>query len=415
MLYNKAVNNILKTYNANKHFIKNTALERNGRLSQLYNCNVFLKREDLHDVRSFKIRGAYNKIRLLTSEEKIRGVVCASAGNHAQGVAHSCANLGIQSDIFVPENTPLQKINSIRKFGDKNCTLHITGATFDESYHLSKTFSEKHSSIYIHPFSDKEVIYGQGTVGVEIYNQFKPDIIIGAIGGGGLMSGVSLYSKGVHVDCILYGVESEGCPSMNNSIKNGSVVTLQEYDTFVDGVAVKQVASSTYDICKNTLEDILLVSNGQLCNTMLDLYQNDGIIVEPAGALSIASLDLLDSDKLRDKNVVAIVSGGNNDITRYPEINELALRYRNLKHYFIINFAQRPGQLRKFVSDILGPDDDITRFEYIKKTNRSYGQVLVGIELTNPSNIDMVKSKFESHNFNYIYVNDNEQLMSYLI
>ena len=230
-----------------------------------------------------------------------------------------------------------------------------------------KILKKKNDSIYIHPFADEEVINGQGTIAVEIYNEIDPDIIIGSIGGGGLMSGISLYSKGVDLDCKLYGVESDGCSSMYQSIKKNKIVKLINYDNFVDGAAVKEVSDITFNICKENLDNIFLISNGKLSTTMLDLYQNDGIITEPAGALSVSALDNLDRKDIEGKNIVCIISGGNNDITRYPEINDLSLRYLNLKHYFIIKFTQKPGELKKFVTDILGEDDDITRFEYIKK------------------------------------------------
>ena len=411
----KAVTRILKTYNNNKNFIKNTLLQKNSRLSEKYKCNVYLKREDLQVVRSFKIRGAYNKINLLNINQRKKGVVCASAGNHAQGVAYSCSELNIKSDIFVPENTPIQKINSIKKFSNNICNLHIVGASFDDAYNLSKDFSKKHESLYIHPFGDEDIIYGQGTIAVEIYNLINPDIIIGCIGGGGLMSGVSLFSKGINYHCKLYGVESLKSNAMYQSIKENKIIKLDKIDNFVDGAAVKEVSDLTFDICKNNLDDILLVSNGRVCNTMLELYQNDGIIAEPAGALSLAGLDLLDKNLIKDKNIVLIISGGNNDISRYPEIQELALQYQNLKHYFIIQFSQKPGILHKFVKDILGPNDDITRFEYIKKTNKTYGEVLLGVQTISQRDIDIFKQKLNKNNFRFTYLNDNEQLMSYIV
>jgi len=409
------VNRILNTYNLNKNVIKKTLLEHNKRLSKKYQCNVFLKREDLQKVRSFKLRGAYNKIVKLSKNDKKKGIVCASAGNHAQGVAYSCAALGISSNIFVPENTPLQKINSIKKLANVDFNLHITGSNFDECLLKSLKFSEDNKSIFIHPFDDQDIIDGQGTIAVEIYEDIKPDLILGCIGGGGLMSGVSLYSKNINPDCLLYGVESDNCNAMYQSINENKIIKLNEYDTFVDGAAVKEVSKLTFEICKENLADILLVSNGKLCNTMLELYQNDGIISEPAGALSVSALDFLDPDVIKGKNVIAIISGGNNDITRYPEINDLALRYHNLKHYFIIQFGQHPGELKKFVNKILGPYDDITRFEYIKKTNKSYGQVLIGVELTAPENLSPLIKNLKDYNFNYIYINEDDLLMSYLI
>ena len=412
---NSTINRILNIQKMNKHLIPKTLLQKNQRLSEKYNCNVFLKREDLHKVRSFKIRGAYNKINKLSDTNKKKGIVCASAGNHAQGVSYSCKELDIYSDIFVPENTPLQKIASIRKFSNKKSNLHIVGENFNKCLKKSLEFSRNNGTIYVHPFDDQDIIDGQGTIASEIYEDISPDMIVGCIGGGGLMSGISLFSKNMNPKCQLIGVESDQCNAMYQSIKSGRVIELDQYDTFVDGTAVKTVSELTYNICNKYLDDLLLISNGKLSHTMLDLYQNDGIITEPAGALSISALDLLDPNKIANKNIVAIISGGNNDITRYPEIHELALRYANLKHYFIIQFVQSPGQLKKFVNNILGENDDITRFEYIKKTNQTHGQVLVGIQLYNPDNLILVLDNLRQNNFNFKYINDDDLLMSYLV
>ena len=418
---------IMKAYGNIKHIFKKTSLNYNKILSEKFNCNIFLKREDLQPVRSFKIRGAFNKIVSLTDQHKHEGVVCVSAGNHAQGVAYSCSLLDIQSDIFVPENTPLQKIQSIKKFLNTKSSLHICGRNFDSSLAKANDFSKKNNKHFIHPFNDFEVIYGQSTVAVEIFDEITPDIIVGSIGGGGLMSGISLYNlynntmhntvyRGVDKLCKLYGVESKDCDAMKQSIEQNKIISLSTYDTFVDGAAVKQVGELTFDICKRNLTDILTVSNGRLCNTLLDLYSTHGIIAEPAGALSVSALDLIEKKELAGKNVVAIISGGNNDITRYPEMNDLALRYLNLKHYFIIKFSQNPGELKRFInSNILGMNDDITRFEYIKKTNRSYGQVLIGIEVSNSDNLHQIIDKLEINAFEFKYINNDELLLSYLI
>lgn len=414
-IYMNHFSNILACYHKNKSILSKTQLLYNQLLSEKYGCNIFLKREDLQPVRSFKIRGAFNKINNLSDKQKQKGVVCVSAGNHAQGVAYSSKLLGLSSDIFVPENTPLQKINSINKFLNSKSKLHIVGDNFDSALEISKEFSDKNNKEFIHPFNDYDIIYGQATVATEIYEDIDPDIIIGCIGGGGLMSGISLYSKYVSDTCKLYGVESKGCNAMYQSVKMDKVVSLDEYDTFVDGAAVKEVGDLTFDICKQHLEEIFLIPNGKLCNTLLDLYSTHGIIAEPAGALSISALDCLDKTTIKGKNVVAIISGGNNDITRYPEMNDLALRYLNLKHYFVIKFTQRPGELKRFLSDILGPNDDITRFEYIKKTNKSYGQVLLGIQLNNPDNLKLLIYNLENNNFNFKYINEDDILMSYLV
>jgi threonine dehydratase len=303
----------------------------------------------------------------------------------------------------------------VRKFSDDNCTLHITGKNFDECLNKARNKADDNGNVFIHPFDDKDIVDGQGTIAVEIYEEVQPDIIIGCIGGGGLMAGISLYSKHVNPGCILYGAESEDCCAMYKSIKSGNVVSLKSYDTFVDGASVKEVGKLNYEICKKNLEQVLLIDNGLLCKNILELYQDDGIVTEPAGALAVSSLSKISKDILQNKNVVCIISGGNNDITRYPEISEIALRYDNLKHYFIIQFRQKPGELKKFVNNILGPNDDITRFEYIKKTNKSYGQVLVGVELTHPDDLPNIMQNLEENNFNYKYINDDELLMSYVV
>ena len=409
------VKNILDIYKRNRNFILKTPLEYNERLSKIYSANIFLKREDLQKTRSFKIRGAYNKIFNLNVEDKLKGIVCASAGNHAQGVALSCNHLNINADIFVPENTPIQKIRSIKKYLGKKSNLHIKGANFDDSLKYSLDFVKNYNKTFVHPFDDDCIINGQSTIAAEIFEDIKPDIILGCVGGGGLMSGVSYLSKKLNKNCKIYGVESNSCNAMYRSIKANKIVELADFDTFVDGTAVKKVGYKTFDICKKYLNDILLVSNGNLCNTILELYSEDGIISEPAGALSTTGLKKLDKNYIKGKNIVAIVSGGNNDISRYPEIQDMALKYMNLKHYFIIEFTQKPGELKKFVNTILNKNDDITRFEYIKKTNKSYGQVLLGIELNDQFNINNIKLQLDLNKFKYIHLNDDEFLMSYLV
>ena len=408
------INQIRLLYNINKSFIKKTPLKYNERLSKKYNCNLYLKREDLQKVRSFKIRGAYTKLVNLSKDDRKRGVVCASAGNHAQGVALSCNKLGIVADIFVPENTPLQKIRSIERFSDSNCKLHITGDNFDNCLKKSLDLAFRKNKIFVHPFNDDLVIKGQAGIALEIFEDINPDVIIGCVGGGGLMSGVSVYSKYMNTECNLYGVESLGCDAMNQSIKNNKIIKLDKYDNFVDGSSVKEVGDLTFNICQGNLKDILLVSNGHVCNTMLELYNEDGIISEPAGALSVSALDLI-KDKILNKNVVAIISGGNNDISRYPEMIEYSKMYLGLKHYFLVKFVQKPGELKKFINNVLTNGDDITRFEYLKKTNKGYGTVLIGIELENAGNLNNLTEKMEKNMFNFEKIEENDLLYSYLI
>ena len=408
-----------------KNIIKNTPLEHCYRLSTKYNCNIFLKREDLQSVRSFKIRGAYNKI--IKNYNNTTEFVTASAGNHAQGVAYTCNKLNLKCNIFIPENTPLQKISRIRYFGDNNCNLVIKGNDFNEALNLSYEYCDDKSKIFVHPYDDIDVIKGQGTIATEILKELNPDIIMASVGGGGLISGLitklnnykqsskNSVSVGTNVlDCDIYGVEPEGAASMYESIKNNKIVKLDNIDTFVDGASVKKVGKLTFEIAKKA-NGIFKISNDELCNEMVNLYQNEGIITEPAGALSICGLSQLDKDYIKDKNVVCIVSGGNNDLMRYPEIVENSLRYQKLKHYFIIKFKQIPGQLRTYVRKVLTCNSDITRFEYIKKNNRDSGSVLIGIELNKPEEIEIIKQNMLNHDFDFIKLSDNDLMYNYLI
>ena len=336
------------------------------------------KREDLQEVRSFKIRGALNKILHETDKKYYKNIVCASAGNHAQGVAYSGKLLNIDTHIFVPEITPLQKYDRIAHFGGKNCNIYKFGSNFDECLEKAMEFSNNNDSLFVHPFDDHNVINGQGTIGDEICKKINPDIIMASIGGGGLVSGLLSYKKYSNNLYDVYGVEPCDAASMKVSLLNNSVCTLDEIDTFVDGASVKTVGKSTFDICKKNHLKTFIASNGRICNEMISLYQEDGIIAEPAGALSICGLDDLKQEYIAGKNVICILSGGNNDMLRYPEILDKNMRYLKLKHYFIINFGQQKGELKIFMEKILPKGTDITRFEYIKKNNKNSGSVLVG-------------------------------------
>jgi threonine dehydratase len=406
--------NKMKTSN----IIHKTMLQKNVRLSNEYNCNIYLKREDLQTVRSFKIRGAYHKIMNSMETHKENEnlpIVTVSAGNHAQRVSLTCNSLNLKHHIFLPENTPLQKINRIKYFGQDNLTLHLHGHNFDESLVAANSFCEQNKSIFVHPFDDYDVIIGQGTVAAEIYEEIKPDIIISPIGGGGLISGVGLYSKYLNKDCMILGVEPENADSMKQSIANNEITTVSNLDTFVDGASVKTAGKNTFEICKEVVDNIFTVSNNKLSYHMIDIYQNDGIILEPAGALSISCLDMIDKEKIEGKNVVCILSGGNNDISRYPVIMEKSLFYQDLKHYFIISFGQRPGELKRFINNILGKNDDITRFEYLKKNNKDFGAVLIGIELQDSKDIHNIIKKMDDIGFEYTKIKENDLLHTYLI
>ena len=403
--FQKAINNI-------SPYIKKTPLELNKRLSKKYNCNIFLKREDLQITRSFKIRGALNKI--LNSNKYNTEFVCASAGNHAQGVAFACSLLNLKGHIFVPEVTPIQKINRILSFGQNNINLNKIGNKFDESLKEEIKFSNDNRFTFIHPYDDKEIIEGQGTIALEIIEDIKPDIILSCIGGGGLISGLTEYVNQYYDKCKIYGVEPSLVNSMETSLRYNKLININSQDSFVDGASVSQVGSLPFEICNKYLNynDIKLVNNGQLCNKIIELYQEDGIILEPAGALSITALDQLDKKEIENKNIVCILSGGNNDLMRYNEIIERNLIYLGIKHYYIIEFSQKPKELKKFILNVLGEKDDITRFEYIKKTNKSYGKVLLGIETNNNKYFE---ERLKIHQFKFQKIEENDLIYSFII
>lgn len=413
---NVQVEDILKAHQALKDIVIHTPLEKDQRLSEKYECNVFLKREDLQVVRSFKIRGAYNKMKQLTEEETKNGVVCASAGNHAQGFAYSCRMLNIHGKVFMPTTTPKQKVSQVKLHGKEYVEVILHGDTFDDAYKKAMECTEKENRTFIHPFDDPAVISGQGTTAIEILNECEDpiDYVFASIGGGGLFAGVGTYFKSISPNTKLIGVEPEGAPAMAESLKAGKVLTLEEIDKFVDGAAVQRVGELTFSILQNILDDIVLVPEGKICTTILNLYNENAIVVEPAGVLPIAALDFY-KDEIKGKNIVCIVSGGNNDIGRMQEIKERSLVYEGLQHYFIVNFPQRAGALREFLDEVLGPTDDITRFEYTKKNNKDSGPALVGIELKQKEDYSGLIERMKKKGFPFTEVNKDSNLFHLLI
>ncbi|CCH02921.1 threonine dehydratase [Fibrella aestuarina BUZ 2] len=409
------LDNIYLAANRLRGVAAHTPLQENLNLSDRYGATIFLKREDLQVVRSYKIRGAYNKMAALSPESLAKGVVCASAGNHAQGVAYACRKMGVKGTIFMPTTTPNQKVKQVKLFGKEYVDVVLTGDTYDDAYFAADQYVQTHDSIFVHPFDDVLVMEGQGTVGLEIFKDanFKIDYLLMAIGGGGLASGVSTVFKQLSPKTKLIGVEPLGSPSMKVSIEAGHVVPLDHIDKFVDGAAVKRVGDTTFEICRRNLDRVLLVPEGKVCTTILQLYNEEAIVAEPAGALTIAALDFL-QDEIRGKNVVCLVGGGNNDITRTEEIKERSLLYEGLKHYFIIRFPQRSGAFRDFLN-VLGPNDDITRFEYVKKTNRETGPALVGIELKHRDDFEPLIDRMKAQGIVFELVNDKPDLFQFLI
>lgn len=396
--------------------IRRTPLEFNATLSEQFNCEIWLKREDLQVVRSYKLRGAYNKMLSLNDAQRAAGIVCASAGNHAQGVAYACKQLGIRGRIFMPTTTPQQKVGKVRVFGGAWVELVLTGDTFDDAGAAARAWCEAQQAVFIHPFDDEKIIEGQGTVGLEILEDagFLPDFLFVPIGGGGLAAGVSTIFAEKSPHTAIVGVEPAGAAAMKLSIQRGINTTLDDVDRFVDGAAVKRVGDLTFDICRQRLYDVLAVPEGKVCATILKLYNDEAIVAEPAGALSIAALDQY-RPHLRGKKVVCVVSGGNNDISRTEEIRERALLYEGLKHYFIIRFPQRAGALKDFVVNVLGPDDDIVHFEYMKKNNREAGPALVGLEFKQSGQLERLQQNLKAYHFSFEYLDGGSDMLRLLV
>jgi threonine dehydratase len=392
-----------------------TPLQFHRKLSEKFKAEIYIKREDLQVVRSYKIRGAYNLIQSLNEEQRNRGVVCASAGNHAQGVAFSCKHLNIKGVIYMPAITPKQKITQVKMFGGDNIEIVLIGDTFDECQVHALQYSSDNEMIFIPPFDHLKVIEGQGTVGKEILDELSGiDYMFIPIGGGGLCAGVGQYFKTYSPQTKIVGVEPQGAPSMTEALKAGRPVVLDKIQRFVDGASVKKVGDLTFELTKDLITDMLLVPEGKVSSTILQLYNEDAIVAEPAGALTIASLDQY-SDQIKGKKIVCILSGGNNDIDRMQEIKERSLLYEGLKHYFIVRFAQRPGALKEFVNHILGPNDDIVRFEFIQKHNKESGPALIGIEVKSKEDFDSLLKRMDAFKLNYTLVNQNENLFEYLV
>lgn len=395
--------------------VKRTPCMYNESLSKETNANIYLKREDLQDVRSYKIRGAFNLISNLEEEQKQKGVVCSSAGNHAQGVAFACKKLGIKGTIFMPVTTPTQKANKTKKFGEDCVDVKLVGDTFDDASKETTKFAEETGAVFVHPFDDPKVICGQGTIAHEVFEQVNEiDYIIVPVGGGGLIAGIGKYIKQVSPETKIIGVEPEGAASMTEALKQGQPIELDSISKFIDGASVKKVGERSFEIAKDVIDEITNVPEGAVCSTIMELFNNDGIVAEPAGAMSIAALHHLNID-ISTKNVVCILSGGNNDWGRLSEIEEKSLLYEGLKHYLLVDFPQRPGALREFLDNILGPNDDIVRFEYLKKTNREFGPALVGIKVNEPEDFEKIRERLKQRGINYFEVKEDKRLFEYLV
>ncbi|GGF61240.1 threonine ammonia-lyase IlvA [Wenyingzhuangia marina] len=407
---------IIKAQMNIKGVVQNTPLSYMDNFSKKFDANIYFKREDLQLVRSYKIRGAYNRIKNLSKKELENGVVCASAGNHAQGVAFACKTLKVKGVIFMPVTTPKQKISQVKMFGGEFTTVKLIGDTFDESSKAAEIYQQENKATYVHPFNDWDVMSGQGTVALEILDIIdKPiDYLFLPIGGGGLASGMITVFKNLSPNTKIIGLEPKGAPSLKTSLEKGENTKINNIDKFVDGAAVQKMGDNTYPICKDYLEDVSLIDEGHICKTILKLYNENAIVAEPAGALSIAALDNY-ADEIKGKTVVCVLSGGNNDITRMEEMKERALLYDGLKHYFIVRFPQRAGALKEFVGDVLSETDDIVHFEYTKKNSRSTASAIVGIELSQKEDFEPLLYRMKEKGFFGEYLNDNPELFSQIV
>lgn len=408
-----------EAYQVLKDVVVRTSLIYDRYLSEKYSADIYIKRENEQRVRSFKIRGAYYAISQLSTEEKANGVVCASAGNHAQGVAYTCNEMKIPATIFMPITTPQQKIGQVKYFGGDQVTIRLVGDTFDESAQAALDFTKENKKIFIDPFDDENVQAGQGTIAVEILEQADRygiafDQIFIPVGGGGLIAGVSTYLKDQAPEIKLIGVEASGARSMKAAFDKGHPVRLERIDKFADGIAVQKVGYTSYETARKNVDQLIGVDEGWISETIIDLYSKQGIVAEPAGAASIAALDVL-KEQIKGKTICCIVSGGNNDINRMPEMEERSLIYAGVKHYFVVNFPQRPGALREFVNHILGENDDITRFEYIKRANKGTGPVLIGIALGDKNDYSDFIARLEAFDPNYINLHENDSLYKMLV
>ena len=373
-------------------------LQYSDRLSAATGAEVYLKREDLQTVRSYKLRGAYNLLMQLSEQELSAGVVCSSAGNHAQGFALACRSMGIHGRVYVPAKTPKQKRDRIRYHGGEFIELIVGGPTYDLAAAAALADVARTGATLVPPYDDPRTMAGQGTIAVEILAQLdaEPDLVIVPVGGGGCISGITTYLAERTANTAVLGIEPAGAAAMMAALAAGEPVTLDQVDQFVDGAAVNRAGTLTYRALSaaGDMVSVTTVDEGAVCTAMLDLYQNEGIIAEPAGALSVAGL--METEVAPGATVVCLISGGNNDVSRYGEVLERSLVHLGLKHYFLVDFPQEPGALRRFLDEVLGPGDDITLFEYVKRNNRETGEALVGVELSSAADLDGLRARMDA-------------------
>lgn len=393
-----------------------TPLQKSERLSSEVGRPVYLKREDLQICRSFKVRGAYVRMAAMDEDERKAGVVCASAGNHAQGVAYACSHLGIKGTIFLPASTPRQKRKRIATIGGKWVEPVIVAGDFDEANRVAAAAAKDGGKVYVHPYDDPYTIAGQGSIAVDLDSQLPDDtdMVLIPVGGGGLIAGMATWLKAHRPGIRIVGVESGGAASMKAALQAGNPVSLDRVDSFVDGTAVGRAGDLTYQIVRELVDDIVVVPEGAVCTEMLDLYHSEGVIAEPAGALaSAAARNFL--PQIPNGSVICLVSGGNNDLSRYAEVTERSGRYEGLRHYFLVTFNQEPGALRSFLNDVLSDGEDIIYFQYTKKNNRDTGPALVGIELPDSTDIKGLRRRMAASPLQVQEIDPSSQIFKILV
>lgn len=413
--------NVIAAKTALRDLCEATPLQRNAHLSAKYDADIYLKREDLSPVRSYKLRGAFNFMRKRMGGDGASKVfVCASAGNHAQGFAFSCRHFGVKGVVFMPVTTPQQKIDKTRTFGEGFIRIELVGDIFDVCYSAARKFAAEHDGIMVPPFDHPDIIEGQATVASEIEDAWPegeglPDLIVMPVGGGGLSAGITSYfSDRLPDDAYLF-AEPEGAPSLKRSLEAGEIVTLEDVDNFVDGAAVARIGDANFEALRRFSPDqVMAVPENALCVTMTEMLNVEGVVLEPAGALALTALSRLPAERVRGRKIVVLVSGGNFDFDRLPDVKERAMRYSGLKKYFVLRLPQRPGALKDFLG-LLGPDDDIARFEYLKKSARNFGSILIGIETSRPENFHILFENLASNGLKYQDITENEILANLII
>lgn len=388
---------IKAAYDNIKDVVNVTPLLYSPILSKNYQNNIYIKCENLQLTGAYKIRGALNKIRGLKEEEKINGVVCSSAGNHAQGVAYASSLLGVHSTIVMPQTTPYLKVQSTIDYGG-NILLH--GECYDDSYLKAKEISETLNKTFIHPFDDLNIIYGQGTIALEIFDQLKDvDVIICPIGGGGLISGISIAAKEINPDIKIIGVQAEGANAMEISFKKGERSDLKKVNTIADGIAVKCPGNLTYDFIKKYVDDIVTVSDKEIAESFLILCEKHKLLTEASGAVSIAALKKLN---FKNKNIVSVISGGNIDMLTISSLVNDGLVERGRLFCFTIELPDTPWQIFN-VSRLLSElNANIVNLEHnpFKAHNKLKNvQVEVTVETNGKTHIELIKDKFKDEGF----------------